>query len=292
MNTSTGILREDKESTFPSYSVVLFVVDGLRPDGIEESSTPQIDGLMKNGAHTFKARTVMPSITLPCIASMFLGTEPEHHGITTNTWVPMARRIPSVIDIIHSAGKTCASFYNWEPLRDLSIPGSLDAAVFRRNCDAPQGDREIADAAAQYLSNNNVSFVFIYLGYTDAAGHAHGWMSETYLEAVENADAAIEKVIDTLKNKGRLEDTFLIVTSDHGGHESTHGTDLPEDLIVPWIISGPGIPSGLTLEDDVHIIDTAPTVAALLEVEISKQWTGRVISGLVQPARNIPTVNR
>ena len=111
-------------------SVVLFVVDGLRPDGLQKAKTPSIDSLVNNGAYTFEARTVMPSVTLPCIASMLLGTDPKHHGIITNTWNTSDRLIPSVIDLVHFEGMTTASFYNWEPLRDLSKPGSLNASFF------------------------------------------------------------------------------------------------------------------------------------------------------------------
>ena len=60
-------------------SVVLFVVDGMRPDGLRKSSTPVMNGLVRSGASTLNARTVMPSITLPCIASLFLGTTPDTH---------------------------------------------------------------------------------------------------------------------------------------------------------------------------------------------------------------------
>jgi len=259
-------------------SVVLFVVDGLRPDGLEKADTPCIDSLVNNGAYTFKARTVMPSITLPCLASMFLGTEPKHHGITTNTWNAAAQSIPSIIDVIHLEGMTASSFYNWEPLRDLSKPGSLSASFFLDNCKEPQGDLEIARLAADYLSQKPVSFAFIYLGHTDAAGHKYGWMTDGYFEAVENADAAISEVLKSIDKAGTAENTVFIVTSDHGGHGRIHGTEILEDLIVPWIISGSKIPSGLELDVPINIIDTAPTIAAILGIDPPKQWTGRVIS--------------
>jgi len=259
-------------------SVVLFVVDGLRPDGLKKADTPCMDDLVNNGVYTFKAKTVMPSITLPCIASMFLGTEPKHHGITTNFWNPKAHSIPSIIDLVHLEGMTASSFYNWEPLRDLSKPGSLSASFFLDNCEEPQGDLEIARLAADYLSRSPTSFAFIYLGYTDAAGHKYGWMTDGYLEAIENADMAIERVLEAMDRSEAAGNTVFIVTSDHGGHEKTHGTEMREDLIVPWIISGSGVPSGFELNEPVNIIDTAPTIAALLGIDQPKEWTGRVIS--------------
>jgi len=257
--------------------VVLFVIDGLRPDGLEKADTQYIDILVEHGAYTFNARSVMPSITLPCVASILLGTDPKHHGITTNTWKVSKQPIISIIDLIHSEGMTAASFYNWEPLRDLSKPGSLDASFFLNNSEDPGGDLEIAKLAAEYLLERPTSFTFIYLGCTDATGHKYGWMTNKYLESIQNADAAVGKVLEAIGRSKAAENTIFIVTSDHGGHEKTHGTKMPEDMTVPWIISGPKIPSRPELEP-VSTVDTAPTIAALLGIEQPKEWTGRVVN--------------
>jgi len=136
---------------------------------------------------------------------------------------------------------------------------------------------EIADGAAGYLSDRPTDFAFIYLGYTDMAGHDYGWMTDSHLEAVKNADAGIGKVIDASGATRLLDHSFLLVTSDHGGHEKTHGTNMPEDMIVPWIVSGPGVSSGLSITDSLSITYTAPTIAALLKIDPPEEWTGRVI---------------
>lgn len=260
-----------------SRSIVLFVIDGLRPDGLLQADTPNIDSLISNGVYTLEARTVIPSITLPCIASMFLGTSPEQHGITTNTWTPINKPILSIIDLAHSANMKTASFYNWEPLRDLSKPGSLDAALFQKNIDAPQGDQEIAEIAANYLLKKPTTFAFIYLGYTDIAGHNYGWMTDSYVKAIKNADVAIGKVLDALKTSDSIDNTVFIVASDHGGHEKTHGTNMLEDMTIPWIISGLKIQKEHGIKNLVNIMDTAPTIAALLGLDQPESWTGRII---------------
>lgn len=97
-----------------AHPVVLFVIDGLRPDGLVQAETSTMTRLMTTGAYTLTGRTVMPSATLPCHTSLFLGCKPERHGITTNTWAPPVRPVPGLIDVIHQAGHTTASFFNWE----------------------------------------------------------------------------------------------------------------------------------------------------------------------------------
>jgi predicted AlkP superfamily pyrophosphatase or phosphodiesterase len=256
-------------------SVVLFLVDGMRPDGLKQADTPTFDRLLASGAHTFSARTVMPSSTLPCHTSLFHSVLPERHGITTNTWTPQVRPIPGLIDVIHRAGGMTAAFYNWEELRDISRPNSLNASFFLKNGYDPAGagDREITELALSWLSQNPFTFAFVYLGYTDIAGHAHGWMSRQYLQGIANADQCIGRVISALP----LECT-TIVMSDHGGHEYTHGTELAEDMTIPWLINGPGIPAGRQLERPVNIIDVAPTVTQLLGMTSPPEWQGTAVS--------------
>ena len=69
------------------------------------------------------------------------------------------------------------------------------------------------------------------------------------------------------------EETLLIVTADHGGHDTTHGYSLPEDMTIPWIASGAGIqPAELT--SPVNIVDTAATAAFALDLDIPTEWDG------------------
>ena len=77
-------------------SVTLILVDGMRPDGLAQAPTPTLDRLIANGAASMSARTIMPSITLPCISSLFLGVSPERHGITSNVYTPPARAVPGL----------------------------------------------------------------------------------------------------------------------------------------------------------------------------------------------------
>lgn len=252
--------------------IILFSVDGMRPDGMVEANTPVIDGLIARGAHTLSARTVMPSSTLPCHTSLFLGCRPERHGINTNTWTPPVRPIRGLIDVIHQAGHTTASFFNWEQLRDLSPPGLLNGSFFMNNCDEADGDRELANLAAHWLMDHDTTFAFVYLGYTDIAGHNHGWMSEPYIEGIANADGCIGTVLDAAAN-----DCLVILTSDHGGHGQSHGTDCDEDMTTPVVIAGPGIPEGFTLEKQVHITDIAPTVTQHLGLQAPDDWIGEPI---------------
>ncbi len=258
---------------------MLFLVDGMRPDGLQQAHTPFMDELVATGASTLAARTVMPSITLPCITSLFLSAPPQEHGVTSNTWNPSNVSI-GLMDVVARAGGKAASFYNWEQLRDLSRPGALHAGIYLNNCHEPKGagDTELAQVVVETLKDNPVNFVFIYLGYTDVAGHDHGWMTAPYIQAIENADTCIGMVVDGLRNGSGL-DWLVAITSDHGGHETHHGTDMDVDMTVPVILQGdPAITPGTTLTEPASIIDIAPTITRWLAVQSPSRWRGQAIS--------------
>lgn len=264
--------------------VILVSVDGMRPDGLVQSGAPNARELMARGAYTLAARSVMPSVTLPAHTSMVRGVTPERHGITTNTWTPMARPVPSVLETAHQAGLRTASFYSWEELRDLAAPGTLDYCYYSRNALSVDSakDLEIAGACAEYLRRHEPQLVFVHLDVTDGAGHRFGWMSKEYLAAIRKADEALGLIIQALREQGRLERTAVIFTSDHGGHAQSHGTDMPEDMTLPWLIAGAGVRRGHELKGPVHITDTAATIAHLLGLPLHRDWTGKpVLEALV-----------
>jgi predicted AlkP superfamily pyrophosphatase or phosphodiesterase len=253
-------------------TVALILIDGLRPDAIDVADCPRLKALRARSAATMRAASVMPSMTLPCHTSIFHSVPPARHGITTNVWAPMARPLPGLFDVAKAAGKRCAFFYNWEELRDLGRPGSLELAYFRNTAYQPDGDRIIADEAARALQTGGFDFAFVYLGTVDTAGHYYGWMSEGYLGQIASVDTALGTVLDALPA-----DAAVLLQSDHGGHDRTHGTDAPEDMTIPWMLAGPGIRPGHAIEAPVGLLDTAPTLARLLGLAPQREWEGRCV---------------
>ncbi len=251
----------------------LFMLDGVRPDAIAAADCPTLNALMVRGSYTLAAQSVMPSITLPCHTSIFHSVPPERHGITTNVWMPMARPLPGLVDLAkQQLGLRCAFFYNWEELRDLSRPGSLAHAFYVDASYLAHGDDLVADEAARTLAREPFDFAFVYFGTVDTAGHAYGWMSAEYLAQLERVDRQLAKVLDALPDGASI-----VVQSDHGGHERTHGTPEPEDMTIPWIAVGPRIRAGHVIQASVNLLDTAPTLARLLGLKAHAQWEGRVV---------------
>lgn len=248
--------------------VLLILVDGMRPDALDKCGDGYLYDLAKKSYATLEARTVMPSVTLPCHASLFYGVEPGRHGITTNTWTPMVRPIDSLFDVIAKAGGICAAFYNWEQLRDMWAPGSVDMACFSNLHKTQNTDAMLTDLATGYIRSKNPDFVFLYLGQTDEVGHGSGWMSDEYLKSVKNVNVFIKSIIERIPK-----DYTVIVTADHGGHDRCHGTDMAEDMTTPLIIKTDLVPPGKIENADIR--DIAPTVAKILGVSKPAEWEGK-----------------
>ncbi|KEF60263.1 uncharacterized protein A1O9_05113 [Exophiala aquamarina CBS 119918] len=85
------------------------------------------------------------------------------------------------------------------------------------------------------------------------------------LESLLGVDEMVEDIIAKLEEKGVLDNTYIIYTSDNGWHEGQHrrigGKCLPyvEDTNVPMIIRGPGVPVGARSKVPSTHIDMAPT---------------------------------
>jgi len=263
---------------------ILVIIDGCRSDGLEQAKTPNIDYMIEHGAHTLTAQTVRPSITLPAHFSIFTSLPPMAHNVLSNTGSPNpSSTARSIIDVTKDYGKKTAAFYSWEYFRNLSVPGSLDYLHFMNSGSVENLDVEIAQAAAAYLNSRSPDFCFIYFEGTDIAGHRSGFMSAQYLDAVETADTALGIILNELE-RANLSDTYsIILHSDHGGINYHHTENTPEVMTIPWIIIGPGVKQKYIITDNVNIIDTAPTLAGLMDMPAYHTWQGRAISEVFKP---------
>jgi len=258
-------------------TTILLLIDGLRPDAIDAAECQNLQGFRNRSSYTMKARSVMPSVTLPCHMSIFHSVPPVRHGVITNDWMPMARPLPGLVEMANAAGKRCAFFYNWEPLRNLSLPGNLAYSSFRDNCKERNGDYDIVAETLRAMERQELDFAFVYLGSVDEFGHLYGWMTAGYLEHLHHVDGAIGMLLN-----GLPDETHVLIQSDHGGHDRSHGTDSPEDMTIPWMVTGPKIRTGHEIQAPVSLLDTTPTLARIMGVGAYEDWEGRSVEEIFE----------
>ena len=129
---------------------LLILVDGMRPDALENIEAAQ--DIIHKSSYIMDAKTVMPSVTLPCHMSLFHSVDPSRHGTTTNTYAPQVRTVKGLCEVLLEDKKKSAFFYNWEELPDLSRPNSLTFSYFCKGRDIgyDKANDIVSAAAAEY----------------------------------------------------------------------------------------------------------------------------------------------
>lgn len=114
------------------------------------------------------------------------------------------------------------------------------------------------------------------------------------LQSLQAVDEAVETLVNTLKEANQLNNTYIFFASDNGYHLGQHrltaGKQQPyeEDIRVPLIVRGPGVPLGKTVDHLSGNVDLAPTWAELANVKTPDFVDGRSLVPLLK--NNPPSI--
>jgi len=109
---------------------------------------------------------------------------------------------------------------------------------------------------------------------------------EHYDEYIANVDAEFGKILDTLERAGILDNSYTVITSDHGESfergEFGHGTALLYDPVIhiPLLISAPGQKERLNVFSPTSSADILPTLLSLAGKDIPGGLERRILPGL------------
>jgi arylsulfatase A-like enzyme len=107
------------------------------------------------------------------------------------------------------------------------------------------------------------------------------------LQSMMAVDDMVGDLFDALRETGELGDTYVFFMSDNGFHLGEHRlgagkwTAYEEDIRVPLLVRGPGVPEGETLTHMVLNNDLAPTFADLADVPPPDFVDGRSLEPLL-----------
>lgn len=86
---------------------------------------------------------------------------------------------------------------------------------------------------------------------------------------------------------GQLDNTYIVFASDNGYHMGQHrmlsgkGTAYEEDIHVPLIVRGPGVPAGVVRGEMTSMVDLAPTLAEIAGAALPVTPDGRSLLSLL-----------
>jgi len=270
-------------------SVLLVTIDTLRADhvgayGAGFAHTPTLDGLAARGLR-FETVIAPAPITLPSHASLFTATRPPRHGVRHNGTFRLGETLPTLAERFRAAGHaTGAVVGSVVLLRRHGLDrgfGHYDDRIGgrRRAGTAGYAERtatEVSDAALRWLAEHGGGPFLLWVHYYDPhqehrapPAFARRFPDRPYDAEVAYVDHELGRLLGTLADRGRLRDTLVAVTSDHGESlgehgEASHGMTLYDAALrVPWLLAGPGVPEGRVVSGIARTIDVAPTLLSM-----------------------------
>ena len=107
-----------------------------------------------------------------------------------------------------------------------------------------------------------------------------------YYAMISHLDDAIGKILDTLEESGKLENSIIVFAGDNGLALGQHGlmgkqNAYEHSVRVPLIFSGVGIPSGQICQDQCYLLDIFPTLMDSLGFPMPESVEGKSLYGSI-----------
>ena len=276
-------------------------VDTLRADhlgcyGYRKVRTPHLDALARRGTLFSQVDSLVP-LTLPSHTSLLSSTYPFVHGVEEN-----GQKVPggvvTLTEVLKVRGYSTAAFiggYVLDARFGLNQGFDVYDSPFHLRPDPGEEPPEVkrpAEAvlasASQWLDtqSSHPSFVFIHL-YDAHRPYSHG----SYDAEIAYIDGAVGRFLESLAARQLLQDTLIVLTSDHGESlgehgEQTHGYFIYESTLrVPLILRWPRAAAQYParVDEPASLLDLAPTVLDFLGIPAPPQFQGHSLFRLLGP---------
>ncbi|EAR02294.1 sulfatase-like hydrolase/transferase [Maribacter sp. HTCC2170] len=95
---------------------------------------------------------------------------------------------------------------------------------------------------------------------------------QEYYALISHMDNQIGEILDALENSGKMENTYVIFTADHGLAIGKHGllgkqSQFDHSIRPPFMIVGPDIPKDASIDKDIYLQDAMATSLDLAGIE-------------------------
>ena len=261
--------------------------------------TPAFDRISAEGVRFEHAFCNSPSCT-PSRGAILTGQECYRLEEGVNLWSSLPAKFVTYPDLLEAAG------YHIGFTRKGWSPGSLEAGGRSRNPAGPRYD----DFQTFYEANPPGAPFCFWFGSSDphrayekGSGIASGLRPEDvvvppflpddpevrsdildYFFEIERFDRELGEILSYLEERGQLENTIVIVTSDNGMPFPRAKADLYDyGARVPLAVRWPeSVPGGRVVTDFASLVDIAPTILEAAGVEIPEDMTGRSLLDLLK----------
>ena len=289
--------------------------------------TPAFDALAERGVR-FEQAISSSALTPVSHASMLTGLFPYRHGLrvlSAGSGYRLPEDVPLVTSILREAGYRTAAVHSAFPVSAHfgfdrgfehfdGVDGELD--VDGRSWDVDRAQRrsdETTDLALDALDAvQGPGPFFLWVHYWDPHDPRllppAEWLEgisteresdELYAAEVHYLDSQFARLLEGLAERGLAADTLVVVVSDHGEGLSdglkrhgwgSHRMLYQEQIRVPLILAGPGVPAGLAVDSVVRTVDLAPTVLDYVGLATPPDLDGRSLRASIEGTDTEPRV--
>ncbi|PHY22143.1 ectonucleotide pyrophosphatase/phosphodiesterase [Caulobacter sp. BP25] len=212
------------------HLTLLVSIDGFRADYLDRGDTPVMKALAEDGARA-AMRPSFPSVTFPNHYALITGQRPDRNGIVANTmldpsvsaekftmrslepgWWSQAK--PLWVSVEQQGKRAAAMFW---PGSEVEIDGVRPSRWVK--FDAAMSGEARVDQMLAWLDSADgppIAFSTLYFDIVDTEGHHYGPESPEVRAAAASVDAALGRLVEGLKARGRFESTDIVIVADHG----------------------------------------------------------------------------
>lgn len=232
LSACSTTLPSPTKSLAPPARLVLVSIDGLRADMLDPGITPHLSRIAHDGVRAQWMNPSYPSLTFPNHYTLVTGLRPDHHGIVHNR---MSDPTLGQFKLGNMAAIRDARWWGGQPIwvgaenagvrsATWAWPGSeapiqgvqpSQWQLYDGKVPAPARVQRVLEWLRQ-RGPQAPRLMTLYFDQADHAGHDYGPDSPEYLDAVKLVDTAIGQLLAGMAQQGALDDTNLIVVSDHG----------------------------------------------------------------------------
>ncbi len=250
---------------------------------------PVLRKMMQEGAYTLENRSVLPSSSAVNWSSMFMGAGPELHGYTEwgsrvpeipSRVVNSDNRFPNIFGLYRDSNPEAEIGYIYE-WNGLNYPVDTLAINFRQQVPMNEANPDgCTPVAVEYIKKKKPNLCAILFDQPDGTGHKFGWESAEYLDKMNHLDRCLAQIIQAVEEAGILDESVIMVVSDHGGIDKNHGGKTMSELQTPIVFWGKNIKKGYYIPESTMIYDIGGTLAYMLDVEQPQVWIARPIKSV------------
>lgn len=294
--------REKSAAALRDGNLLLITLDTTRADSLScyaptpstapkqhGAKTPQLDALAARGV-LFRNATAHAPLTLPSHASILTGVYPTLHGLRDMEGFVLSPTRATLATVARAAGFATAAFVGSRVLAkefglgggfavyDDDIGGGFDEETVTGHSAERRADG-VTSRAIEWLEQNQRKRFFLWVHYFDPhlpydppEPYKSAYARDPYAGEIAYMDEQVGRLLEKLRVNQLESQTLVAAIGDHGESlgehgELTHGVFLYDSTLrVPFLLAGPGLPSGKVIETQVRAIDVMPTALAFLNL--------------------------